>query len=64
MLLKIYKELDTYRSEDEGVLDKLSKMNPFLMNGGLFEYSKETKVTLYLLVIGVLLFAAGVFSLR
>lgn len=50
--------------DDEGVLDKLSKMNPFLMNGGLFEYSKETKVMLYLLVIGVLLFAAGVFSLR
>lgn len=50
--------------DDEGVPDKLSKMNPFLMNGGLFTYSRETKTALYILVIGLLLFAAGVFSLR
>lgn len=50
--------------DEGGILDDLSKLNPFLLKGGAFEFSKETKIAIYLLVIGVLLFAAGVFSLR
>lgn len=55
---------DVNVADDSGILDDLSKLNPFLMNGGAFEFSRETKTALYLLVIGLLLFAAGVFSLR
>lgn len=49
---------------DDDALAPLRKMNPFLLEGGLFEWSEDTKIFLYLLVIAIILIAAGVFSLR
>lgn len=53
-------------SSDEGLLDQVTKYNPFLIQGGLwdFEFSRETNIALFLAVVAVLLIAAGVFSLR
>lgn len=50
--------------DDEGMLDQLRKVNPFLMEGGLLSFDKNTKLAIYLFVIAVILIAAGVFSLR
>ncbi len=50
--------------DDEGMLDQLRKVNPFLLNGGALTWSKETKLAIYLFVIAIILIAAGVFSLR
>ena len=51
---------------DEGLLDKITKYNPFLIQGGLwdFEFTREINIALFLAVVAVLLVAAGVFSLR
>lgn len=51
---------------DEGLLDQITKVNPFLIQGGLwdFEFTRETNIALFLAVVAVLLIAAGIFSLR
>ena len=50
-----------------GVLDQLNKLNPyiddFLGIGWLTHPSKETKIAMFLLVVGLILFTAGVFKM-
>lgn len=50
--------------DDEGMLDQLRKVNPFLLEGGAFKFDKNTKLAIYLFVVAIILIAAGVFSLR